>query len=161
MRWWRELREHWHLLALGGFWLIFPVALIWTAAAVELRCERNSQVGRPACVLTTVHDFRATQQMSFPISELLGAYIEESTNSDGDTTYRLVLELERGPVPFTESFTGGRSGKQANADVVRQFVANRTQASLLVSEDNRLNNYLIAAGMTAIFIFVAVLVRRS
>lgn len=161
MRWWRKLREHWHLLALGGFWLIFPVALIWTAAAVELRCERNSQAGRPTCVLTTLHDFRATRQENFPTSELLGAYIEESTDSEGDTTYRLVLELERGLLPFTDDFTGNAAEKQANADVVRQFVADRTQASLLVSEDNRLNNYLIAAVMTAIFIFVAVLVFRN
>lgn len=161
MRWWREIREHWQLLALAGFWLIFPVALIWTAVAVELRCERNSQAARPTCVLTTFHDLRATQQVSFPTSELLGAQVEESTNSDGDTTYRLVLELERGPLPFTADFTSNRPEKQTNADLVRQFVADRTQTSLMISEDNRLTNYLIAAGMVAIFIFVGVLFFRN
>lgn len=164
MRWWREIREHWQLLALAGFWLIFPVALIWTAAAVELRCERserNSQVGRPMCVLTTWHDLRATQQVSFPTSELLGAQVEESTTSEGDDVYRVVLELERGPLPFTADFTSNWPEKQANADLIRQFVADRSQSSLMISEDNRLTNYLIAAGMVAIFIFVVVLFFRS
>lgn len=160
MRWWYELKEALPLLALGAFWLIFPIALIWTAVAAELRCER-SQAARPACVLTTFHDLRATVQIDFPTSELLGATVEESTNSDGDTTYRLVLELERGPLPFTESFSGGRAEKQANAELVRQFVADRTQTALFISEDNRLTNYLIAGVMGAIFVFALVGIMRN
>ncbi|MBL8046830.1 MAG: hypothetical protein JNL09_09825, partial [Anaerolineales bacterium] len=82
-------------------------------------------------------------------------------DSEGETTYRLVLELERGPLPFTQNFTGDYPEKQANADLVRQFVADRAQTSLLVSEDHRLTNYLIAAVMTAILIFVAKIYVRS
>ncbi|MBL8046869.1 MAG: hypothetical protein JNL09_10020, partial [Anaerolineales bacterium] len=66
MRWWREILDQWPLLAIAAFWLMFPIALVWTAVAVELRCERNSQAGRPSCVLTTLHDLRAPEQVSFP-----------------------------------------------------------------------------------------------
>jgi len=159
MRWWHRLRESWPLWGLVAFWLIFPLALIWTATKTDLRCER--QAARPLCTLETFHDLRASTQITFPPGELLGAEVEESADSDGNTTYRLVLLLERGPLPFSPTFTGGYAEKQANAEAVRQFVANRAQPSLFITQDQRLTNYLIAAGLVAFLVIAVVVIFRN
>jgi hypothetical protein len=160
MRWLAELRENWVLLMVALIWLSIPVGLVWGAAAVVLQCERVD-AARPTCTLITTRDVRAVGQIDFPAAELVGAEVEASTDSDGDTTYQLVLQLERGPLPFTEAYASGRDDQDANAERVRQFVADRTQASLLISEDNRLTNYLIAGVMVAILVFVAVVFVRA
>jgi hypothetical protein len=58
-----------------------------------------------------------------PLSSVSDAVVESSTDTEGSTTYRAVLQLADGrTLPLTLSYDNLLSAKQATVDVIRRFL---------------------------------------
>ena len=113
----------------GGPFTALVLGVIFTAAGglimhflgkdVHLACDRGTQT----CVVEEANMWGDKKVVhTFPLETLKGARVAESRDSEGDTTYRLMLLTTGGEVPFTSYTSSGRSGHQDRADAVNRFV---------------------------------------
>ena len=58
---------------------------------------------------------------SFPVDRLQGATVLRSKTSDGDSTYKVIIETQDGSIPLTGYASSGRSKHDANADKINAF----------------------------------------
>ncbi len=57
------------------------------------------------------------------IRQILDVRVEESTDSDGDSTYRVSFKLKSGDrLPLTSYYSSGKESKQQTADRIRRFL---------------------------------------
>ncbi|MBN1262307.1 MAG: hypothetical protein JXB35_16630 [Anaerolineae bacterium] len=64
-----------------------------------------------------------TRQETYPLSDIVRVYVDESRDSDGDYTYRVELGMANGDViPLTGFYSSGRSGKEDTAQAIREFL---------------------------------------
>ena len=109
---------------------LFVIAKIGKLAT--LTCDRTASTVLECQLSTTgLLDTQTTA-----IAQLLGAEVQTSESSDGDT-YRLLLKTERGEVPLTEVYSSGRRGKSRKAALINAFVSNPSQTSLTIQQDDR------------------------
>lgn len=106
-----------------------------------LECERL--VGGGVCRLSTRGLFGSGQSQSFPLNDLLGAVVESSEDSEGDVTYRVVLQINSGSQPLTPVYSSGYSKKEILAESINRFISDSRQPSLLVRQDDRFLGMLL------------------
>lgn len=100
-----------------------------------LECERLGSGG--TCQLITRSLFGSGSLESFPLSDLQGAVVESSEDSEGDITYRVALQINGDNQPITPVYSSGYSKKDAVADSINRFIRDSHQPSLLVRQDDR------------------------
>ncbi len=111
--------RHWRLFFLMGivFTLSSILVFILFGQSITLACNRLNTMN-PSCTLSRILiGFTLKEQT---IDELHFARIAENTDSDGDSTYRIILETGEGNVPL-RSYSS--SGRQKKADVVEEINA--------------------------------------
>src|SRR5690348_16550193 len=67
--------------------------------------------------------FGRVQRETIPLRDIADVLLDESSSSEGSSTYRVTMTLaDARRVPWTSYYTSGRASKQAVVDVVRQFL---------------------------------------
>jgi len=125
-------------ITLGLGFLFFVSGLtvmLFVGSKNTLSCDR-SLAPAGACTLRVEKALTGKEQQ-IPIPQLKGAYVDESTDSDG-TTYRVVLQTARGEIPFTSYYSSGYSGKKNTVDKIIAFLQDENQAVLSVKTDSRI-----------------------
>ncbi|MBE9101502.1 tetratricopeptide repeat protein [Vacuolonema iberomarrocanum] len=109
--------------------------------STTLRCDRTTT----QCELTHSNMF-GDRQRTFASDSLQGAEVDRTRDSDGDVTYRVVMQTREGEIPLTRAYTSGLGQRRRQADAINAFIQTPTQASLEIQQ----NSYLIGI---IIFIF--------
>lgn len=112
-----------------------------------LECQRLGSGGN--CQLTTRNLFGSGQMQAFPISALRGAAVEVSEDSEGDTTYRVSLQISGESQPLSPVYSSGFSKKDALVQSINRFVSDPRQPSLSVRQDERFLG-MLAGGICAL-----------
>lgn len=125
-------RSTWILLAIGIVMVIASPLWVWAMGqATVLSCD-HADDGRAQCKLS-----RAVLGITIgdePLEGLTGARVGESTDSDGDTTYRVVLEAGGRSVPFTNHTSSGYSRKAETVNDIEQFLVDPSAPSLEIRD---------------------------
>lgn len=112
--------------------MVFGVALF---GSTSLRCDRATT----QCELTHSNVF-GERQRTFSTDSLERAEVDRQRSSDGDSTYRVIIQTQDGEIRLTESTSSGWGRRQQQADQINDFIQDPTQPTLELGE----NNYLIA-----------------
>ncbi len=120
------------LIAIGlVFAVVGLISVLLFAQTVELECSRDWQ--DHACQIN--RSLFGVPLSSKPVRSLVGAYVDESEDSDG-STYRVVLQGWDGlKVPLTNSYSSGYRAKARVVEEVEAFIANPAQRTLKVTQD--------------------------
>jgi hypothetical protein len=122
------------LFFIGGG--IFIIIMFSKLTILEcLRSEPSTNQGQCQLISQGIIGSKTTKTIA--IKSLQGAKIEESRDSDGDSTYRVVLLTQEGNIPFTKDYSSGKFGKEKNMNEVRNFLSNKNQTSLKLKQDDR------------------------
>jgi len=108
--------------------------------STTLRCDRSTT----QCELTHSNLF-GERQRTFSTESLQRAEVDRRRSSDGDSTYRVLIQTQEGDIPLTQSSSSEWARRQLQADEINTFIQDLAQPTLEIGE----NNYLVA-----IFIFV-------
>ncbi|MCG8367276.1 MAG: hypothetical protein MJA27_28550 [Pseudanabaenales cyanobacterium] len=145
------------LLLLGGGAICF----LFFAKLTELECKRlEPPTNQGQCQLVS-HGVFSSDTTTISIKSLQGAKIQESRDSENDTTYRVVLLTAEGSFPFNKVYSSGRSGKQQKVGQIRSFVENTHQVNLKLKQDDRWLGYLfgvIFGGLGFLLVSSAILI---
>ena len=63
--------------------------------------------------------------VAYPLQDIQGVRVTDSTDSDGDKSYRVELQLRTEVLPLSALYTTGQSGKEAIAQEIRRFLGLR------------------------------------
>ena len=107
------------------------LALYFLGQVNTLSCTRSVQVEIKCSLVTTWMDL--TQLADKPLAPLSSAYLDESCDEDG-CTYRVMLRTAREDLPLISSYSSGSIDKQIKVDQILAFLADRSQASLKISD---------------------------
>lgn len=102
--------------------------------STTLRCDRTTT----QCELTHSNMF-GDRQRTFASDALQRAEVDQNRDSDGDVTYRVVMQTREGEIPLTQAYTSGFGKRRQQADAINAFIQTPTQASLEIQQ----NSYLI------------------
>jgi len=128
------------LICLGTLLLGMVLTLVLGKLHV-LECQRLGSGG--TCQLTARNLFGSGQMQIFPLSDLQGAAVEISEDSEGDTTYRVSLRIHGQNQPLSPVYSSGFSKKDALAQKINGFVTDSRQPSLSVRQDERFLGMLV------------------
>jgi hypothetical protein len=120
------------LIAIGLlFAMVGLITFLLFSQVVELECSRDWQ--DHACQIN--RSLFGLPLSSKPVRSLVGAYVDESEDSDG-STYRVVLQgWDQLEVPLTNSYSSGYRDKARVVEEVETFIANPAQRTLQVTQD--------------------------
>ncbi|MBN1264174.1 MAG: hypothetical protein JXA25_01685 [Anaerolineales bacterium] len=115
------------VLALMGLFFLFIFS-----ADTSVHCERT-EADMVNCMLLQTW-FGLIDREKGPVTGLEGAWIEENYDSEDDsTTYRVVLDSQRGDIPLTSAFSSGYQGKADLVLQINQFLSNVGENELDIS----------------------------
>lgn len=142
------------LLVIGVLMLLsLPLWVYFLGRTTTLTCERPPS-GSPRCALTrTVLGLTVEEQ---PLEALSGAYVSDSRDSDGDTTYRIVLLSGRQEIPLTNYWSSGYRKKQNTVNEINAFVEKTRSPTLEVQAGTSAG--WIVAGVDGTIGFVMVVI---
>ena len=106
-----------------------------------LECQRLGSGG--TCQLTARNLFGSGRMQTFPLSDLQGATVEVSEDSEGDTTYRVSLRIHGDNQPLSPVYSSGFSKKDALVQSINHFVSDVRQPSLSARQDERFLGMLV------------------
>jgi hypothetical protein len=112
-----------------------------------LECQRLGSGG--TCQLATRNLFGSGRVETFPLSDLQGASVEISPDSEGDDTYRLSLRINGENQPLSPVYSSGFSKKDALAQSINSFISDSRQPGLSVRQDERFLG-MLAGGICAL-----------
>lgn len=95
-----------------------------------------------------------------PLKSLHGAEVESSTDSEGDTTYRVILKTNRGNIDFSSYSSSGYSEKEYIASNINNFVKNTSQQTVTVEQDERIFIYLFGGVFALLGLIIVLLVSQ-
>jgi hypothetical protein len=108
--------------------------------------------------------------LGFPLSNreighVEQAWVDVSTDSDGDDTYRVVLSGPHADLPLTAFYSGSYRSKEETAGRINAFLTDPSQTSLQVEQSERwvfiLSACFMLIGMLAVgFAFLRAIIRR-
>lgn len=108
---------------LGVLFIVMSGGMLYGfGQTTDLQCERNIS-GSMQCRLA--RSLLGIALRDSPLEALQGAYVSESRDSDGDITYRVMLETGDGDVPLTTYTSSGYGKKGSVADEINRFVEGR------------------------------------
>jgi hypothetical protein len=102
--------------------------------STTLRCDRTTT----QCELIHSNMF-GDRQRTFSSDGLHLAEVDQLRDSDGDVTYRVVMQTHEGEIPLTHAYRSGLGGRRQQAESINTFIQTPTQASLEIQE----NSYLM------------------
>jgi len=125
-------RGGWVLLLIGVIVVLLAPLWIWLMGlSTTLSCERVPS-GHPQCKLSrAVLGFSISNR---PLEALTGAHVAQSTDSDGDTMYRLMIETGDQVIPFTSHTSSSYSGKASAVADIQRYLTD-TSIPLLTIRD--------------------------
>lgn len=87
---------------------------------IELTLVRDSQ----ECTIVKTSILGESETMeTFDFTAIHRAVLQESRKSDGNTTYRIALETDNGPVPLADYYSSGKKGYQKKIKLINDFIA--------------------------------------
>ncbi len=131
------------LFVIGGLcvaYLVFPNLVL-------LRCDRSQNM----CFLEQSNLFRS-QVSQIPLSDITAGRLETVPSERGyagsGTTYRIWIDTQKGPIPFTSYSIGTLASDKAEiVPRINAYLKDRSASTLEVVEDERLLFYLLGAGL--------------
>jgi hypothetical protein len=116
----------------GSIFVIAGLFLIASSKEVTFTCKRAKSV-QGNCKLLTL-DLLDSKVREILLNVLQGTKVEE----DEDNSYRVVVLISDGEVPFTSySSSLGKDEKQAIASQINDFIRTPKETTLMVQEDDR------------------------
>jgi hypothetical protein len=86
---------------------------------IELQADRSLNTAE----IRHINILRQTKVVeSFTVESMRQAYLQENRDSDGDRTYKVMIETTDTTIPLTNYNSSGRSGHQKNADQINRFI---------------------------------------
>lgn len=127
-------------------------AIITFGQLTILKCDRSNP---PTAMLQGTCQLTATRLLDsktteIPLNELRQATIATRTDSKRKRTYQVILQTQRGEVPFTFYSSSGLGDHHAIANQINAFLKNSQQATLLVKQDDRWFGYLVGGVFTLV-----------
>ncbi len=105
---------------LGVLFILISGGIVYGfGQTTDLLCERNPSGSMRCRIARSLLGISLSDR---PLEALQGAYVSESRDSDGDITYRVMLETGSGDVPLTAYTSSGYNKKATAADEINQFV---------------------------------------
>ena len=123
-----------------GVMLVFIgiIGFVLFNSKVTLTCMRPSNMPHQCEIVSTAK--LRTHKQQIRLAEITGASIERSTDwlrrRGSRTTYRVVLNTKRGPVPLTEGTSTNLRQRQRTVDQITAFLRNRTKPTLEITESD-------------------------
>lgn len=123
----------WVFLLMGALMVVTtPIWLVLLGQTTVLSCERGLSE-RPTCRLSRSIFSIVTSDR--PLEALTGAGVRESTDSDGDTMYQVVLETGGGDVALTRHRSSTYGPKVRQVEEINRFLADPASSSLAVRSE--------------------------
>jgi hypothetical protein len=146
-------------IALWLFGLVFVavglgVGLLVGKVAV-LQCQRTGSGGE--CQFSTHNLIGTSNLMTFPVTDLQGARLRISEDSDGDETYRVEFQVKEEWIPLAQVYSSGYTKKDVAVRSINTFITNRGQSGLTIRQDDRFfamlfGGIFITVGLVTMFI---------
>lgn len=96
-----------------------------------LECDRATQ----RCQIERSTLWQTTSEQ-FSLNHLEAAEVDVSRDSDGDRTYRVLLQTYEGSIPLTTYFSSGRSMHSNQVQTINAFLQDANQPSLLIRQND-------------------------
>ena len=122
----------WIMLLVGAIVVLLAPVWVWAMGqSTTLSCERAPS-GHPQCKLSrAVFSFSISDK---PLDALTGAHVAQTTDSDGDTMYRLMLEAGDQVIPFTSHTSSSSSRKASAVADIQRYLADTSIQSLTIRD---------------------------
>jgi hypothetical protein len=134
------------IAVLGAVFVLMSGVMFYTFGQTsDLQCERDLS-GSMQCRLA--RSLLGIPLSDRPVEALQGAYVSESRDSDGDTTYKIMLVTGGGDIPLTAYTSSGYRKKASLVNDVNRYVEGRA-STLNVSQGGTI-------GMIASAVFLLV-----
>ncbi|MBU52163.1 MAG: hypothetical protein CL920_26010 [Deltaproteobacteria bacterium] len=107
----------------GMAWLPVLIGLgvfIFLARIILVRLDRDKE----ECIISSF-GLSGNKTETLPLHSVNSAFVDVSTDSDGDETYRIVIQQWGTNVPLTQSYSSGKWGKERAANAINDFLAKR------------------------------------
>lgn len=138
-------------LIIGPIFILLGVGVIvFMGEKATLECYRLT-ANQINCNLTNA-SIRATQIQTFDNNQLQGADVVRYRDSDGDSTYSILLLTETENIPLTKVRSSGARGKRRKVEKINAFLADSEQQTLKVVQDER----WFAFGLGGLFAVVGI-----
>jgi hypothetical protein len=122
----------WVILLIGVVVVLSAPLWIWLMGqSTTLSCERVPSE-RPQCRLS--RDVLGFSISDKPLEALAGAHMAQSTDSDGDTMYRLMIEAGDQVIPLTNHTSSSYSRKASAVEDIQRYLADTSIQSLTVRD---------------------------
>lgn len=118
----------------GGFFLTAGTLPTFFSSQQTLTCDRTP----PATCELTTKTIWWTSRRSIPINDIQTAILDTSYDSDGNDTYRVVLQTPQNPILLTSYYTPGYTYHQNRVNQINTFLETSDQPSLYLRNDDRL-----------------------
>jgi hypothetical protein len=135
------------------------VAVLFLGAKSTLECSRSGQ-NQGACVLTQ-QSFVKTTTKNIPLTQMVAAGVHTSQDSEGDETYKVVLQTSGGTIPLTSYSSSGYASHQRIADQINTFLADTSIANVEVKQDSRLLLNILGAVFGGVGLLLILLTSRQ
>jgi len=139
----------WILVAIGLVMLAASPIWVWTMGqATVLSCKRVAEARHQCRLSRSVLGISVSGE---PLEDLTGARVGQSTDSDGDTTYRVVLEAGRRDVPLASHTSSGYNKKAATVQEIERFLSDADIPSLEIRDAG-----IVGLIVSAVFVLIGV-----
>ena len=139
----------WVILLIGIVVALSAPLWIWLMGqSTTLSCERVPSE-RPQCKLS--RNILGYSVSDKPLELLTGAHVAQSTDSDGDTMYRLMIEAGDQVIPFTNHTSSSYSRKASAVEEIQRYLADTSIVSLTIRDAGTVG--LVVSG---VFILIGV-----
>jgi hypothetical protein len=109
------------------------VVIYFIGDKATLECQRLSSA-QLDCTLTHASLRRTNSEA---IAQLQGADVARYRDSDGDSTYQVILLTPEDEIPLASVRSSGARGKRQKAAQINQFLADPQQQTLAIVQDDR------------------------
>lgn len=120
------------LLLVGALMVLFTPLWLWLMGqSTTFTCERISS-GPPECTLSRA--ILGITISDVAVRDLRGARIAQSTDSDGDTMYRLMIMANDREIPFTTYTSSSYSGKASAVEDIERYLSDNSIPTLTIQD---------------------------
>jgi uncharacterized RDD family membrane protein YckC len=130
--------------------ILVGMGVLLLSSSATLTCERAAD----ACTLERTSVIGGSSE-NLVLGEVQSAFVEERRSGEGGATYRVVLETDRGTLPFLQSTSSGRKAKDAVAQQINGFLGDPSAPSLVARQDDRSVPILFGSLFAGIGVLIA------
>ncbi len=131
-----------------GFSLLLMLSIFFADMIVNLECQKSPST-EVYCQLNRTQLFllKTRTQILAP-GELKGATVKEHEDGEGDTSYQIILNTQKGNIRFI--FTSSRKDAENRMNQINDFLDKSDIAQLNVTQ----NNIFEIVGLLIVFVFL-------